>query len=207
MKKKLIISALLLLCICAVIPFTLADLPRNSSFWYGNDPVLLPHREDFSPEVPSQVYAAFGPGTDVLKVYPSLPRTMWFQMEDFEDFSQIVTAEPFYVVQSSESGYSSYAFAEDGSLTERGSASVTHSTQLYGLFGLSNDLIRQALKDIDYEDYIITDSAATIVWVRREAGDLFLTYPTRPDLMGIASGKLYTLDELKAALSAAYANE
>lgn len=207
MKIKIILVFLILLCLCTAISFSVGNLARNSSFWYGNDEVLLPHREDFSPDIPRELYSAFGPGTEVLKVYPSLSRTMWFLMENFQDFSQIVTAEPIYIVHESENQYSSYSLTESGEVISEGGASVTHSTRPYGLFGLDNEMIQAALEGIDYEDYIITDSSAVIVWVRRESGDLFLTYPTRPDLMGIQVGQIYTLEELKATLANAYHSE
>ena len=198
---------LLPLCLCAIIPFALGGIPRNSSFWYGNYPVLSPHCADFSPEIPREVSTFFCPGTDILKVYPSLSRTTWFLMEDIEDFSQIVTAEPFYVVHNSENAYTTYTLTDTGDVISRDGATIPNVPRPYGLFGLSNSLIHDALKDIDYEDYIITDSSATIIWVRRENGDLFLTYPTRPDLMGIQPGQIYTLEELMSVLAEAYHNE
>ena len=42
-------------------------------------------------------------------------------------------------------------------------------------------------------------------WVRCEKDDVLLAYPTRPDLLGLEVGGIYTLDEVKRALTEAYA--
>ncbi len=68
-------------------------------------------------------------------------------------------------------------------------------------------MIDSALVDIEYEDYIITysqRSSTIFVWVRCVAEDVLLTYPTRPDLLGIENGGIYTLEEVKDALANAY---
>ena len=69
-------------------------------------------------------------------------------------------------------------------------------------------MIARALVGIEYEDYIITyagQSLSTVfVWVRCAEEDGILTYPTRPDLLGIEIGGIYTLQELRSALCDAY---
>lgn len=53
------------------------------------------------------------------------------------------------------------------------------------------------------EDYIFTYSQrlrTVFVWVRGEE-DFLVTYPTRPDLLGLEVSGVYTLDEPKVKLA------
>jgi len=74
--------------------------------------------------------------------------------------------------------------------------------------GLTYDIIEEDLAGIDYEDYIITQSTrlyTVFVWARcREGGDMFITYPARPEFLGLENRGRYTLEELRYILAEAY---
>ena len=73
---------------------------------------------------------------------------------------------------------------------------------------MTYEMIENALNGIAYKDYIITYAQrqnTVFVWVRCEKDDVLLAYPTRPDLLGLEVGGIYTLDEVKRALTEAYA--
>ena len=68
-------------------------------------------------------------------------------------------------------------------------------------------MIEDDISEIDYIDYIVTYSTrlrTVIVWVQRSEEDLFVTYPTRPDLLEIEVGGIYTLPEMQEKLTDAY---
>ena len=134
--------------------------------------------------------------------------------DELEDFSQIVTTEVAYVYPGDDEGndkdisYTVYSVDEYGNLDFGYSAYPANDTIVPNTFWkLSYEVINTALKDIDYEDYIITKcsrSGTVFVWVRSESEDLFLTYPSRPDLTGLKVGGIYTLEEIQELLTKAF---
>lgn len=199
----------------------------NGSFWGGEDCTLLEvHREDFTPGLSAEEKVAFAGAPGVMKIYRTLNNS-WFLAEDMTDFSQILTTDPFYIVHGAtdyrdigtgshadESAYGVYTLDENGAPKWGGSSSLADSpanyTVPYGLCGLTYDIIEEDLAGIDYEDYIITQSTrlyTVIIWARCTNGeDMFVTYPARPEFVGLENRGLYTLGELQQALREAYYN-
>lgn len=168
--------------------------------------LLESHREDFSPEIDSAVLAQFENPDEVLKSY-ILVTNQWFLADNIDDFSQVVTTDIVYVYPGDDEGYDKdiaytvYSIDEHGKLDFGYSAYPANDEIVPNTFWkLSYEVIDTALKDIAYEDYIITKctrSGTVFVWVRCETKDLFLTYPSRPDLTGLEVGGIYTLEEIQ----------
>lgn len=185
----------------------------TNSPWNGDDTVFSPHREDFSPEIACSVSAQFDHNTELKKAYV-LRTNSWFLSDDLSDFSQAVTTDVVYVVPGGEPGtigdkaYSFYRLGADGRIEWNSSAYPPEDAVTpYGFSGLTYEIIEKALSEIVYQDYIITYAqrlGAVFVWVRCADEDVILTYPTRPDLLGIDIGGIYTLREIRRALTAAY---
>lgn len=209
-------------CMCLVIGIAGLSIlfwlpPSNGSNGGGVfDPgsiLLETHRDDFSPEIESVVLTQFENPDDVIKSYWILTNH-WFLSDELEDFSQIVTTEVAYVYPGDDEGndkdisYTVYSVDEYGNLDFGYSAYPANDTIVPNTFWkLSYEVINTALKDIDYEDYIITKCSRTgtvFVWVRCESEDLFLTYPSRPDLTGLEVGEIYTLKEIQELLTKAF---
>ena len=200
----------------------------NGSFWSGEDCTLLEvHREDFTSGLSAEEEAAFADAPGVMKIYRTLYNS-WFLAEDMTDFSQILTSNPFYIVHGAtdyrgiginshvdEDAYGVYTLDENGEPKWGGSSSLADSsanyTVPYGLCGLTYDIIEEDLAGIDYEDYIITQSTrlyTVIIWARCANGeDMFVTYPARPEFVGLENRGVYTLEELQQALREAYQND
>ncbi len=203
-------------CLCLVVGIASLSLvfwyPSNGGCGFG-DPgskLLASHREDFSPEIDQSILAQFENPNDVIKAYP-LITNHWFLSDKLEDFSQVVTTDVFYVYQGDKDGkdndaaYSVYKIDEHGKIVWSYSCYPSEDTPIPQYFWkLTYDIIDTALTDIDYEDYIITKSErirTVFVWVRCKTEDLFLTYPSRPDLTGLEIGGIYTLEELQEILT------
>lgn len=76
-----------------------------------------------------------------------------------------------------------------------------------GLCGLTYDIIEEDLAGVNYEDYVIAQSTqlyTVIVRARCVDGEVFVTYPARPEFVGLENRRLYTLEELLGALREAY---
>ena len=179
-----------------------------------NTAVLKSHRDDFSHDIDSSIMEQFNDIAEVKKVYHLLTND-WFLSDDLSDFSQAVTTDIIYVIPGGELGvnqdlaYSTYGINEEGKIEWGSSAYPPEGAPVpYGFSGLTYEMIARALVGIEYEDYIITyagQSLSTVfVWVRCAEEDVILTYPTRPDLLGIEIGGIYTLQELRSALCDAY---
>lgn len=206
-------------CLCLVVG--IAGL--SSMLWVSKDnggcgfdsgsKLLESHSEDISPEIDSGVLAQFENPNEVLKAYWILTNH-WFLAENIEDFSQVVTNKIAYVYPGDDEGndkdiaYTIYSIDEHGNLDFDASVYPADDSIVPNTFWkLSYKLIETALKDIDYEDYIITKcsrSGTVFVWVRCEQEDLFLTYPSRPDLTGFEVGGIYTLEEVQQILTEAF---
>lgn len=204
-------------CLCLVIKIGSIYIPNpNANGGCGFDTgskLLESHREDFSPEIDSTVLAQFENPDEIIKSYWILTNH-WFLSDELEDFSQVVTTKVGYVSPGDDEGndkdiaYSVYTVDEHGKIDWSYSSYPFDDTIVPNTFWkLSYEVINTALKDIDYEDYIITKcsrSGTVFVWVRCESEDLFLTYPSRPDLTGLEVGRIYTLEEIQELLTKAF---
>ena len=201
----------------------------SDGFWGDGDCTLLEvRREDFTPGLSPEAEAAFAdpafadaPG--VMKIYRTLYNE-WFLADDIEDFSQVLIADPLYIVhgavdykmggsdrETGEAAYGVYTLDEDG-VARWGMGTSgpgrTNKEVPYGLCRLTCEIIEKDLEGVDYEDYIITESEplyTVIVWARCAGGeDMFVTYPTCPEFIGVENHGLYTLEELTGAFREAY---
>ena len=189
------------------------EMSNSGPFGNGDATVLVPHREDFSSVIEKSVLEQFETDSEVKKAY-ILRTNDWFLSKDMSDFSQAVTTDHVYVIPGGEDGtdtgraYSFYKVDEENVLAWNGSAyPPSDATLPYGFSGLTYEVIDLALDGMEYEDYIITYAQrlnTVFIWVRCEKEDLIITYPTRPDLLGLEVGKIYTLEEVKGILAEAY---
>ena len=212
-------------CLCLILGITLPFTPWNNSngsgfwdnsFWGNGDTSLLEsHRDDFTPEIEPAILAQLTHPSEAKKAYWMLSNE-WFLSDELTDFSQVVTTDAYYISWCDENGiysdtaYSVYEIAETGTLMWCYTAYQPTDTLIPDeFFKLTYEIIDTALTDIIYEDYIITYSprlGTVFVWVRSTGEDLILTYPARPDLLGIECGGIYTLEELQKILTEAYNN-
>ncbi len=184
--------------------------------WYLCSPMKSESSEveEYAAAIDEFILNQFEDSTELKKVY-ILRTDDWFEMDEITDFSQVVTEEITYVVPGGEEGtsndkaYSFYKVNEEGKSEWNGSAyPPSDATAPFGFSGLTYEMIENALDGIAYEDYVITYAQrqnTVFVWVRCEKEDVLLTYPTRPDLLGLEVGGIYMLEEVKSALTAAYA--
>lgn len=198
------------LCLVACIGTYIANnfIPGGGGFGNGDATLSAEHREDFSSEIASDVIGQLGNNT--MKAY--LLRTNdWFLATDITDYSQALTNDVLYIVSddsSDERGAYTVYSEKNGVLSEDYHATPpADATVPFGFSGLSYSMIEEDISEIDYIDYIVTYSSrlrTVIVWVQCSEEDLFVTYPTRPDLLGIDIGMIYTLPEVQERLTAAY---
>lgn len=187
----------------------------SGPFGNGDATLFEPHRGDFSSEIDHSILSQFDENIEVKKAY-ILRTNDWFLSDVLSDFSQVVTTDIIYVApggkesSSSNMAYSFYNINENGEIEWNSSAYPSDDASApFGFAGLTYGMIDNALAEIDYEDYIITYSQrlnTVFVWVWCEGGDVFITYPTRPDLLGLEIGSIYTLDDIQTALTNAYNN-
>ena len=213
--KRLKILVLTLFCVVGLFGCKqITDEISNSGpFGNGEATVFAPHREDFSSVIKESVLEQFEMDSEVKKVY-ILRTNDWFLSKDMSDFSQAVTTDHVYVIPGGEDGtdtgraYSFYKVNEENAIEWNGSAYPPSDAILpFGFSGLTYEVIDAVLDGMEYEDYIITYAQrlnTVFVWVRCEKEDLILTYSTRPDLLGLEVGKIYTLEEVKDILTEAY---
>lgn len=205
-------------CLCLILGISLHIAPWNisngSGFGENVDTTLLEvHRDDFTPEIDDSILAQLTNPSEVKKAYWLLTNE-WFLSDELTDFSQVVTTDACYISWCDEDGlpsetsYSVYSLDENGRLAWGYTAEPPADAFIpYGFWKLSYEIIDTALSEINYEDYVITYSprlGTVFVWVRGTTEDLILTYPTRPDLLGITCGGIYTLEELQEKLVDAY---
>ena len=186
---------------------------NSGPFGNGDATLLEVHREDFSAGIDESIRNQFENKDELKKVY-FLSTNDWFLAENMTDFSQIVTTEVAYVVPGGEDGTdndtacSFYDVNEDGTIEWDSSSYTSADTSVpSGFSGLTYEMIDTALEGILYEDYIITYAqrlGTVFVWVRSEAEDVIITYPTRPDFLSLEVGKIYTLEEIKSILTEVY---
>ena len=82
---------------------------------------------------------------------------------------------------------------------------VVMGTLVCVLKDIEKVMVEDALVDMEYEDYIFTYShrlRTVFVWVRGKEEDVIITYPTRPDLLGLEVGGVYHPEKVKMILSA-----
>lgn len=202
-------------CLCLVVGLVIPMLNNSGSGPFGNGDATIfePHREDFSPKIESSIIEQFENNSEVKKAY-ILRTNDWFLSESLSDFSQVVTTEVVYVAPGDKQGtdndlvYSFYNVNKDGEIEWNSSAYPPEDAFApFGFAGLTYEMIDNALAGIEHEDYIITYAptmSTVFVWVRCATEDVIITYPTRPDLLGIKNGGIYTLKEIQIALSNAY---
>lgn len=191
----------------------------HNGFWGNGDSSLLEaRREEFTSGFSEEAETAFEGVSGVMKVYRTLDNR-WFLAENIIDFSQVLTGETIYVVPGSGRGidgpkedgaYAVYTLDENGMAWGMG-ASISEGDMVPSQFhGLTYDIIEEDLAGIDYEDYIITQSArlyTVFVWARcGEGEDVFVTYPARPEFLGLENRGRYTLEELRHILAETYYN-
>lgn len=186
--------------------------------WGRRDSTLLEvRREGFTPEFPEEAKAAFEEIPGVVKVYKILDN-LWFLAENMTDFSQVLTDETIYVFPGSVRGidgpkedgaYAVYTLDENGMPRWGMGASASEDDMIPSQFnGLTHDIIEEDLAGIDYEDYIVAQSTqlyTVFVWARcGEGKDMFVTYPARPEFLGLENRGRYTLEELRYILAEAF---
>lgn len=140
----------------------------------------------------------------------------WFMAEDLGDFSQVIEDNIFYIVPGSMEGiggertdgaYSIYTLDENGKPQwGMGVGSADGPKKVPNYFtGLTRDIILEDLDGVAYEDFVITDSArlyTVFVWAKCADGeDIFITYPARPEFVGLENRGQYTLPELQQILT------
>lgn len=228
-------------CLCVAVGFGLlqnknaadgGSLWKNrgnsDGFWGDGDCALLdPRREDFTPGLTPEEEAAFaGAPGPVMRIYRTLYNE-WFLAEDITDFSQVLTADPLYIVHGAvdykkggsdgefrEGAYGIYTLDGNGQpqwgMGTSGQSDIK-LTVPYQFCGLTCDIIEEDLAGVDYEDYIIIQSTqlyTVIIWARCPNGeDRFVTYPARPEFVGLENRRLYTLEEMLAVLREAYRDD
>ena len=210
------LAACFALAIMIAIPFiNKINAPNINAGFFGDGDasIFAPHRDDFTPKIENSILTQFENTDEVKKVY-LLRRNDWFLSEDLTDFSQAVSTDVIYVSLGEKQGdninnsYSWYSVNDENNVEWVASSHSSNHTSLpFGFVGLTYETINTSLAGIEYEDYIITYSQrvyTVFVWVRCENEDIIITYPTRPDLLGIENGGIYKLGELQSALKNAY---
>lgn len=192
---------------------------HSNGFWGNGGHALLDvHRDDFTQGLSPEAEAAFEDLPGVMEIHRTL-NNEWFLADDLTDFSQILTAEPLYIVPGyvrdisgsvKYGAYSVYTLDEDGIRWGMGS-SLTNNISVsvpYALSGLTYEIIEEDLAGIDYDDYIIAHSPmlyTVFIWARCSDGeDMFVTYPARPEFVGLENRGRYTLKEIQRILTEAY---
>ena len=213
-KKKLFI--MLLVCIALVLAFLMLRNHKRIGILGKEEPKILEtHRDDFSAEIEENIKEYFSHDPELKKAYLLITGD-WILDPQLSDFSQVLTTDEFYVVPWDEAGtpkdkdYSVYSVKDNGTLEWSYSAYPPEdSFEPYGFAGLTYEIIEKAIDGMECEDYIIAyaqEIDSVFVWVRGEKEDFILAYPTRPDLLGLDVGGLYTLKELQGRLAAAYSS-
>lgn len=188
------------------------------NFWGDGDHTLLEvHREDFTPGLPPEAETAFAGVPGVMKTYRTL-YNQWFLAEELTDFSQALGTEEYYIVPGyshgleeppQEGSYGVYTLDEDGRpCWGMGTGVPANRVVPYGFCRLTDDIIREDLAGIEYEDIIIAHSAllyTVFVWARCPGGeDRFVTYCTIPEFVHLENRGRYTLEEIREILTEAY---
>lgn len=220
-------AAACLLLVAGLAIASLPDLPllgggvnggggTGDGFWGSSDSSLLTkRREMFTSELTAEEELAFNGIPGVFKFYRVINNS-WFMAKDLSDFSQVIEDKVFYIVPGSMEGiggehtdgaYSIYTLDENGQPQWGmgvGSADGPKKDPDY-FVGLTRDIILQDLAGVAYEDFVITDSArlyTVFVWAKCADGeDVFITYPARPEFVGLENRGRYTLPELQHILT------
>ncbi|MBR4027681.1 MAG: hypothetical protein IKJ01_09080 [Lachnospiraceae bacterium] len=214
-KKSLLF--IMIVCVFIGIYFLIFkfELPSNGLFEKGTPTLDAPHRTDFFSEIEPFILEQCNNHSELKKVYFLLTNN-WFLSDKLTDFSQALTTNSAYLLpkgtheKEDEISYTFYKLNENKKLIESSSAYAPKTTTLpFGFFGLTYELINNTLSTITYEDYIITylqHLDTVFVWVRcsNPKEDVFIAYPSRPDLVHLETGKIYTLQEIQAILSELY---
>ncbi|MCH5340235.1 MAG: hypothetical protein J1E01_02090 [Acetatifactor sp.] len=84
---------------------------------------------------------------------------------------------------------------------------IPKETAPYEFCWLSDEIIREDLAEVDYEDYIIAQSTqlyTVLVWARCDnSEDVFVTCPARPEFAGLENRRQYSLAEIQQILTEA----
>ena len=210
-------------CICLIVGLRTLILLKNThddgiingNNWWGDSDseIGAVRREVFSSEFPPEAEVAFADVPGVLKTYRTL-NNCWFLSEELTDFSQIFTDNVFYIVPGSsvgiggkeeEGAYAFYTLDENGEPRWGGGVSGGSMTVPDQFSGLTEEIIREDLAGVDYEDYIIAQSNrlyTVFIWARCTDGeDVFVTYSARPDFVGLENRERYTLTEIQQILT------
>ena len=217
-------------CLLLVAGLAIASLPNlpllgggangggstSNGFWGSSDSSLLTkRREMFTSELTAEEELAFDGVPGVFKFYRII-NNRWFMAKDLTDFSQVIEDNVFYIVPGSMEGiggecadstYSIYTLDENGQPQwGMGVGSADGPKKVPDYFtGLTMDIILEDLAGVAYEDFVITDSArlyTVFVWAKCADGeDVFITYPARPEFVGLENRGRYTLPELKQILT------
>lgn len=187
-----------------------------SGFWGTSDSTLLmSRRKQFTSVLTVEEEQAFAGVSDVLKFYRTLNNS-WFMAKDLTDFSQVLEDKVLYIVPESMEGingecvdraYSIYTLDENGQPQwGMGVGSADGPKKVPDYFtGLTRAIIQEDLAGVAYEDYVIADSArlyTVFVWAKCADGeDVFITYPARPEFVGLENRGQYTLQELTQILT------
>ena len=171
-------------------------------------------REAVTPEFDETARVSFPGGVEEVKKVYSLRENHWYLSSKLTDFSQIIDIDRvFYVVNSANTqAYSTYRIEDDGRVELSGCATAyERDAELpIGFMGLTRAIIEQDVGGLPCDDYVITYSTrlhTVFVWVRSAEGDHIVTYPSRPEFVNLENHGVYTLVELKAALTEAYEND
>lgn len=173
-----------------------------------NVSVLKPHRQEFTSGIESDIAKQFKGNEEVKKAYLLLTNE-WYLSEELYDFSQVVTTDTMYVAEDVTNGYSFYEVDKDGELQWKGNAyPPVEVAKPFGFYGLTYEMVDGVLEGMEYEEYIFTYSQrlrTVFIWVRGKKEDVIITYPTRPDLLGLEVSGVYDLAAVKEILSTVYA--
>ena len=171
--------------------------------------IPVPMRDAVTPDVGEELMAMLPDSPELKKVY-SVRANEWFLAEGLTDFSQAIEVDRVSYILNDLNVYTVYRVNANGRPEQTGE--VTYSMDYvppHGLFGLTYEMIEDDIGERAYDDYIIAQSNAlgtVFVWVRSSEGDVIITYPTRPEAVGLENGGEYTLDELRRAIAAAVGN-
>ena len=168
--------------------------------------ISIPMREAVTPDTGAEILEMLPDSPELKKVY-SVRTNEWFLAEGLTDFSQAIEIGQISYVLNGETEYTVYRVNENGRVVQAGEATYSADyTPPHGLFGLTYAIIEEAIGSRSYDDYVIAQSSSlgtVFVWVRSGEGDFIITYPIRPEAVGLENGGVYSLSELAGAISAA----
>lgn len=133
----------------------------------------------------------------------------WYVAQNISSFREVLTGKYSYYIPTTKNSYEVYSSTEHG-LEWIDEVKVSSESKAVDFSNLTYDTIEEALKGISYNDYVITYSQSLytiFIWARGDEQEYLLTYPAREDLVGLTSGRIYTLKEAMDTLKEFYHNE